>query len=134
MSMTFKILLFLLLIVASATFISALGIFEEDYITVPEGGDYSSYTIDNLNESIGIGANDTVKPGILGGLTMIGLLWQGIMFLYNMILSLPSLITTVVRMFNVPAPLVGFIGVGISAIIVWEVAQFLTGRSGKNVE
>lgn len=135
MSLFANILMFFLLIVAAGVIVHDMGIFDEDYIAIPEGGDCAKYTIENLNESIGIGINDTKRPGVLGdfGLT-ISLIWQGISLFYGMIISLPGLIGTVVRMFGVPIILVTFLGVGVVAKIFYEVAQIVSGKSGKNVE
>lgn len=135
MSLVANIVIFFLLIVAAGTLIHEMGIFDEDYIAVPEGGDYAKYTIENLNESIGMETNDTKRPGVLGdfGLT-ISLIWKGISLFYSMIISIPGLIGTVVRMFGVPTILVAFFGVGVVAKILWEIAQFVSGRSGRNVE
>jgi len=129
---TWDIFFFMLLLSASIAFVNQIGLFNEEYIATPQESEYTLYNIDSLNESLskGIADKSVVDYLTFGGV----ILWQGVTMVFNMAVNAVVLYPMLVDKFGIPTPLAGLMQVAFIAITIWGIIQFISGRSGRNIE
>jgi len=122
----------MLLLSASIAFVNQIGLFNEEYIATPQESEYTLYNIDSLNESLskGIADKSVVDYLTFGGV----ILWQGVTMVFNMAVNGVVLYPMLVDKFGIPTPLAGLMQVAFIAITIWGIIQFISGRSGRNIE
>jgi len=129
---TWDIFFFMLLLSASIAFVNQIGLFNEDYIATPQESEYTLYNLNSLNESL---STEIENKGVVDYLMLGGMiLWQGVIMVFNMAANAVVLYPMLVDKFGIPTALAALMQVAFVAITIWGIVQFISGRSGRNIE
>lgn len=122
------ITLFIIILEASIGFVSATGLFSQDYVSTQTVDQVSQYDLSNLNQ-YSHGLNASQSPG-LSDILSVGLfwLWEAFVIVVTIVLSISIAWVPLVYTFHVPAILATFLQAGIYFCYAIFYAQWKSGK------
>jgi len=119
----FKLVFFLIMVQLAVGYVNGMGIFNENMASAPANDAYSTYTLENANESFAHASSGLdIVDAITNGIQMA---WMMFRVLWSMLASIFFIYPTLVGIFGIPANLSVILQAGIYIIYALELFNMI---------